>query len=620
MVKERIVKRHRFRYNLTIWISIALLLSVLAGALHADVAIQTRLEKNVLRVGEQTQLEIIITTQGEQISPKPVFPSIEGLNFVYGSQSTSQQFQFINGRASSSFQITFLYDVFAVKEGKYKVDDIHIETGAGTVRADPFEITVFPGSQPVPTRSPLLTPPQGRGDLNLYLLSDASQKEVYEGEEVILSYDAVYNQQWKRWFDRAIIQNGEYAAFHEEKGALKNFLVETVDMRFKQDARPVRISGERDLYFQKALRRYILFPLTAGDYSLIPMTVEMALPVQRVSRFPYKPEPVQLKVKPLPEQGRPDIFEGAVGSFTLRAEAAPLKLTEDETVTLTVTLEGIGNIKNAPKPKLPDLSNFDQFDPTQQENVDVSENGMRGRIEYSYVLIPHDVNANEIGEIQYAFFDPEKEEYMVRRTPPIRLTILPSAEKRTRAGGAAFNRRLITRVGDDFRFIVTSPAGLATIHLPLYRSWKFWGIALWPILLVLLVGAWKWRHEFLAARPTVANSLKAPKLARRFLADARKALERKDWEDVYIKLRKAITDFIDHRWNIKSAGMTSLELKQSLQNGGVSETLADAVLAVLDEFDGARFSGAMQNLDRIQESFTKTEKLLSDLMKIKKAP
>ncbi|MBN2330020.1 MAG: protein BatD [Candidatus Omnitrophica bacterium] len=609
----------RFQYWLPIWISIALLSGVFISAPSADVTIQTRLEKNVLRVGEQTQLEVVVTTQGEQISQKPAFPSIDGVNFVYGSQSTSQQFQFINGRASSSYQITFLYDVFAVKEGKYKVSDIRIATGAGTVQADPFEITVFPGSQPVPTRSPLLSAPQGQGDLNLYLLSDASKKEVYKGEEVILSYDAVYNQQWKRWFDRAIIQNGEYAAFQEEKGALKSFLSETVDMRFKQDARPVRISGERDLYFQKSLRRYILFPLTPGDYSLAPMTVEVALPIQRVSRYPYKPEPVQLKVKPLPEEGRPEIFEGAVGSFTLRAEAAPLELSEGETVTLSLTLEGIGNIKNAPKPALPDLSNFDQFDPTQKEDVNISENGMRGRIEYSYVLIPHDINANEIGPIQYAFFDPSKKEYVVRQTPPIRLTILPSTEKRTRTGSAVFNRRLITRVGDDFRFIATAPSGLATIRLPLYCSLKFWVIALWPILLLLLIGAWKWRHEFLAARPTVAKSLKAPKLARRFLADARKALERKDMESVYVKLRKAVTDYIDHRWNLTSAGMTRLELKHALQNGGVDESQADAVLSVLEEFDGARFSGAMQNPDRIQESFSKTEDLLSDLMKVKKA-
>lgn len=599
----------------------AAFLAVFCDISSAAVTIKTQLEKNVLRVGEQAELQIEVTTGGEQISQLPSFPTIDGLNFVYETQGTSQQFQIINGQASSSIQVTFVYQVYGVKEGKYTVKDLGVTANSGVVKADPFEITVFPGQQPIQSRDPLLSAPQGPGNLNVYLLADSNKKELYKGEEVILSYDAVYNQQWKRWFDQAIARNGEYAAFKEEKGALKNFLAETVELRFQQDAKPVRLKGSNDLFFQKPLRRFVMYPLAPGDYTLVPMTVEFALPVgQRVSTFPFKPEAVKLTVKPLPEEGKPDIFEGAVGSFTVQAQADPLELNEGETVTLKVTLEGIGNIKNAPKPALPDLGKFDQFDPTQNQSISVTESGMRGRIEYSYVLIPHDVNANEIGPIRYAYFDPAEKKYVVKQTSPISLTLHPAAPGAVRTGSnLAPNRRLITRVGDDFRFIYTAPEGLAFVVLNLHRSLRIRLLFLLPLLLVALAGVWKWRSEFLAARPATARSIKAPKLARRLLADAKKSLERNEAETVFVKLGKAITDYIDNRWNLACAGMTSLELKGALAGRGIEEEQIVQIISILEELDGARFSGAAQDSARLKEEFAKTEDLLGELMRTKSA-
>lgn len=601
-------------------IAVALLGSVYEYA-FATASINVQLEKNVLRVGEQTQLEIVVSTQGEQISGQPSVPSVEGVNFVfYGQTGNTQSFTVINGQASSSIQATYVYDVFAVKEGKYTVNEISVTTNAGTVKANPIEITVFPSQQPLPqSRSPLISAPQGSANLNVFLLADTTKKEVYKGEELILSYDGVYHQRWKRWFDQAIISKGEYASFKEEKGALKDFLVEAVDMRFQQDIKPVRLPDSRDMFFQKPLRRFILFPLNPGNYTLTPMSVEFAIPVQQqVSMFPFKPQPIQLVVKPLPEEGKPDIFEGAVGSFNLQASAEPLELKEGETVTLKIILEGIGNIKNAPKPILPDLSKFDQFDPTQNESISVTDSGMRGRIEYSHVMIPHDVNANEIGAVRYAYFDPTEKKYVVKQTPPISLTIHPAAPGSQRTGSTlAFNRRLITRVGDDFRFIFTSPEGTSYVFLALHRSLRIRLLFLLPILLALLASVWKWRSEFLAMRPTVAKSIKAPKLARRLLADARKSLERNEAETVYIKLSKAITDYIDNRWNLACAGMTGLELKDALTGCGVGDGYTTRVIAILEEFDGARFSGAAQNPARLREDLAKAEELLGELMKVK---
>ncbi len=585
----------------------------------AEIKATVEVEKKILRVGEQTRMAISVVTSGERIQKEPSTPSLDGLNFVFVNSNRGSRFEFINGRSKTSYEYTFVYDIFAIKEGKFQVKDISISSESGSVKANSFEITVFPGSKPIPTRAPSLTAPKGTDNIKIYLLADSSKKEVFQGEELVLSYDAVYHQKWRSWFDSAIQRNRDYAIFHEERGALKNFLSEPVNLKYSTRPKPVRMAGNRDLFFQKSLIRYVLFPLTPGEYSLNPLSVEFRVLLNRMNTTPFKvqPDPLNIKVKPLPNEGKPDIFKGAVGAFTIKAQAEPLELSEGETVTLRISLNGFGNIKNAPKPILPDLSNFDQFDPTQNESIVVDESGMRGSIEYSHVLIPHDQNANQIDPIKFAYFDPTQKKYIVIQTQPIALTIHPSSSKDVANGRMAFNRRLITRVGEDFRFIATNPAAITNIVLSIHRSLRFWLIILLPVLLLALAIALKWQRNYLAARPNIAKSLKAPKLARKLLTDARKSLEQNDSQAVYVYLGKAITDFISNRWSLACVGMTSLELKDALLKKGIADNYIASITQMLDEFDGVRFSGALQDQQRINDDYAKTEELLSQLMKIK---
>jgi hypothetical protein len=95
------------------------------------------------------------------------------------------------------------------------------------------------------------------------ILQGFQQKEVSLGEEVILAYDAVYHQQYKRWLDQVIYYNKEYVSINEEKGALKNFLSETVAEVFKPMRKAVRISGNRDFIFKNRSADTFFIPVGA---------------------------------------------------------------------------------------------------------------------------------------------------------------------------------------------------------------------------------------------------------------------------------------------------------------------------------------------------------------------
>jgi hypothetical protein len=72
---------------------------------------------------------------------------------------------------------------------------------------------------------------------------------------------------------------------------------------------------------------------------------------RRASRSGDQPAP-RPDVQPLPEQGKPSDFSGAVGHFTLEVRAAPLDVTAGDPVTLTYTLRGEGDLSSVVPPAL----------------------------------------------------------------------------------------------------------------------------------------------------------------------------------------------------------------------------------------------------------------------------
>ena len=74
-------------------------------------------------------------------------PSFEGLDILYGPyQSQSSSFQFVNGRQSQSFNLSFTYGLQATQEGSITVEAASIVVDGKTYQSEPFTLTVTQGS------------------------------------------------------------------------------------------------------------------------------------------------------------------------------------------------------------------------------------------------------------------------------------------------------------------------------------------------------------------------------------------------------------------------------------------------------------------------------------------
>ena len=590
------------------------LLGLITGAAYANVTVTALLDKNVLRVGEEAVLKVNITTDGGESVQEPMLPVITGLNFVKVGNSSSSTFSMGGGVTRSVINYEIDYAVVAMQEGKYTLDKISASSNRGTVTARPIMLTVLSEGAPTPTPlpgAPASPPPNTYG---VYFTVQSDKKEAYVGEAIMLTYTV--------WLPVNLLIQG--IQLDDRQGQFHGFWTENFDISDERYRTREMFNGRP--YRKIPVKRYFLFPLTPGEHTVDPLKLICLIPTNpmgslgllmgRPSQVAVQSDPVKIKVKPLPEEGKPGTFKGAVGAFNITARVESAEVKEGDPVTLKILLEGIGNLRNAPPPVMPDLSKFDVYDPTTKENVQVLLDQVRGQVETTYVLIPHDVNSNEIGPLKYPFFDPVQKKYVTLETKPIQLKILPSGHSGLRGSGPpGVNRRVITRIGEDFRFNAVTPLALSTVFLPIYRNASCWMLFALPVLLLLAGYAQKQRTEFFADHPAALKSKKAPRLAGKLLSQARRAIQEGTNEKIYSALAKAITDYIDNRWNLACAGLTSEELRRTLQDKGVQAQRIDEVIQTLQEFDAARFSGAARDGSQRQQDYAKAEQLLAALMR-----
>lgn len=132
-----------------------------------------------------------------------------------------------------------------------------------------------------------------------------------------------------------------------------------------------------------------------------------------IEGFSASADPRRIVARPLPEEGRPADFCGAVGSFAFDAALAPAECAPGDLLTLRWTLHGRGaelgtEVAWDPGP------GFKAYPPRVEERGE-------GLLRVSQVVVPLSTNAVSAAPFSVSVFDPASSRYETRRAGPFAL-------------------------------------------------------------------------------------------------------------------------------------------------------------------------------------------------------
>lgn len=117
--------------------------------------------------------------------------------------------------------------------------------------------------------------------------------------------------------------------------------------------------------------------------------------------------PLEFRVQPLPEQGRPADFNGAVGRYSISVQASPVQVAVGDLVSLRYTVGGEGALTYLTCPTLASNAEFKVYPP---RDVAGSPPGVR---EFEQIVIPLSTNAVLTPAATLSYFDPIDGKYRV---------------------------------------------------------------------------------------------------------------------------------------------------------------------------------------------------------------
>jgi hypothetical protein len=563
---------------------------ILLFALSLPALAQERLtatvDKNTVRVGEAVTLTLTFEGSASGAS-QPKLPALENLDVV-GGPYTSTSFSLVNGRASST--ASYSYVLRAKSPGKGVIGPASARFRGRDFTSNPITVTILVASAPAPGGG---TPGSG-STADAFIRVYPDQTTASMGEQITLTYKLYFAVQIT---SPEIIQLPRATGFWVEDITIPQTLPLTDEV----------VNGRG--YKVAVIRKSALFPTAMGDLEVEPMVIQTKVEKQTRRRSPdpfdlfndpffqlgrqFEPlelssPSVTLHVRPLPQTGAPSDFGGAVGSYRIRAAFDRESCKTDEAVTLTVEIEGTGNIKTLPEPKLTVPADVQRFDPDVSDDIRRNQTRIGGRKIFKYVIIPRAPGTQVIPPISYAFYDPDRDRYSTVSTSELRLQVekgsgVPGMPSRI----AVASKQGVENVGTDIAFAKTSPGRfLRSSGLP-HQDVLFWLWTASPWAAFAAVGIVSGNRRKSTARGRKRTALKA---VARHMAQAERALKTGKPESVLHSAAEALDGLFSAALDRSATGMTELEVEAEWKSHGLDPLLLEKLKDAQAECDRGRFT------------------------------
>jgi len=547
-------------------------------------------DTNRLRLGESLTLRVIADFNDARVE----MPDLA--DFRVSSRGTSSRMQMINGKTTR--EVESLYQLIPLKTGGFTIPAIPVRGRGGLFYTQPIVVRVDDRSASSSMEQPWR------------VTAEVSSDHPYVGEQLVWTF----RFQTAARFQNARLGKPDFDGFSsEEMGEGRAF--EQV------------INGRRYAIHEV---NELLIPHKSGPLAIEPATLSVGIVTGR-SRRSSDPlfddlfgsrnvmeqkllttEGVALNVRPLPPYTGDAPFSGLVGDFSLTASLEKGTVKAGDPVTLTLTIEGTGNIRDAAAPHLALPEGMKHYGDTPVEAIALGPGGWQGKKTFKTAIVPLEAGRVEIPPVSLVWFDPATETYRSERSGPLRFEVTEntSAEQVEvfQAGGTVFSRgtakKEVRLKGRDILPLkVDSDAVLHGAPMKMQRFLSWLGGPMGLFLLIVL-GLKRFTRDLSVSQKLVRKAALQVKEAEKAVGDN---------ELFYGKLHSALASVMGALAGRPVEGMTGEDIRRIVADAGGGVEAAEQCVAILDSVESARYGGGAEGQGSRKEKIQALVRLMKEV-------
>lgn len=546
-------------------LSLILLIELLSlQLLAAQVQVRAAVDRNQMGIGDAFTVNVRVQSDEDFDLKEPRLPEIQGLELLNswaGGRQTSSSMSMLNGKAEFKQTVSQDYNFMMApqKEGTFIIPSLDVDIKGQTYKTTPLKIQVaeefrqpnkkkqqrVPGRPQFPpgfggdddeTGSPFglqddeddlfnqlmkrqqqllnqfqngpgggFGQPMQRGPIQsrkldvdvsqpFFVYLDVDKKEVYVGEQITANW-YIYTRNQLESLDRA--------KFPDLKGFWKEIIEEVPALQFV----PEIVNG---VTLNKALlASHALFPIKPGSVTIDDFQIKAKVRTQ--NQFGWGGSQVvtkssknlTLKVLPLPQEGQPETFSGAVGSYKISVKTNGQSLTANQPFSVKIRFEGEGNAKLIDLPKIQWPSQLEVFDTKTDSKY--FKDGLSYK-EFEVLLVARQTGDVVIPSISFSFFDPRQKKYVIQNSEEIKLTIAEgsaAAAVNPKSGASNSVAASVEEVKPQPILELPQSSVISSIN----RPWVYAGLLALILLTLLVQFVWQMKSLYREPEfPMVVNS------------------------------------------------------------------------------------------------------------------
>ena len=557
-----------------------LVLVLMNFVIHAQTSFTASVNKNKVGLNEQFSLTYTVNDSGDRFQP-PVFYDFT----VLSGPSTSSSTSIINGKVSK--ENSYTYYLRAKKVGLFTIGSASIRVNGKQYRSSTTSIQVLKSSPKNSTNNT----PLAKAKENVFLELELSNPNPYVGEQIIATYNLYFNQD---------IRNPDPL----EMPTYNGFWHEDFDLGNNYPVKNIRKNGKS---FQVAiLKKSVLIPQRSGslDIGSMDLEVPVAIPTNQRDFFGRTRSRMvniicssgnkTLKVKPLPSDGKPSNFSGAVGEFQFTTKLDRDSIQTNESATLSMRVSGTGNLRMLDLPTFDIPNDLEAYEPKYKESIKLQNQGLTGFKRVEYLLIPRNRGTYKVNSGSFNYFNPKTKKYVTVDRPSYTLTV----EGGVNGTSSTVVLNNITKedvsfIGKDILYIKTSLNNLKSSKQSFFGSYSFITLLIIPIVLVIiaLILVILLRKSIIDIQQWKNGT--ASKQAIKIL--------QLNGVNPHIAIVQALQTFFYKKWGLDRAQFGKVRIEELLTENKVDPVIITAVTDILETCEMARFTD-VQSSEQTQAS------------------